>query len=117
MQTMSLLPINIARVDIKHILLNLPGFVLQKKINITIRKIKQLIEIRSTLSKSKLPLEELATLFKNLFNYSKEFSLNPSKCINECIENHNGKSITTHTFKNVFVLQDKHKIQQLYNIF
>ena len=118
MQTMSLLPINIARVDHQTHTIELTRirFTEEDQHNY-LERLKQLIEIRSTLSKSKLPLEELATLFKNLFNYSKEFSLNPSKCINECIENHNGKSITTHTFKNVFVLQDKHKIQQLYNIF
>lgn len=118
MQTMCILPISVVKVDHQSHTIELSRIrFTEEEQNNYLERLKQLIDIRSTLSKSKLPLEELSTLFETLFAYSKEFNVNPSKCVNECVENYNGKSINNHTFKHVFNLRDKVSTQQLYNTF
>jgi translation initiation factor 2 subunit 3 len=118
MQTLSVLPISIVKVDHNTHTIEL------SRIRFTdeeqqkyLGQLKQLIDIRNTLSKVDLSLDQLSELFETLFKYSKNFNITPYKCINDCIENYDEHATNKDSFSKVFELNDKQLAQKLYNIF
>ena len=134
LQTMSVLPISIIKVDpIKRTIeLSRIRFTEDEQ-NAYLDRFKQLVEIRNIIVKSSISIEDMTSAFEQLFQHCKDFNIQPSKCINDCMDNYNynsnsnsnSKSIDDSgdcddiqsTFDNVFALNDKSKDQLLYNTF